>query len=123
MNETWNKAFAILSYDSAFDGYKKQMPLNNTQKKIIKQKFSNFNAAILSLQTKHCSYCLKNKKLMAPIMNEAISKTKSKFESFYQKWHDSGFSKNPEKYTQTQPSTVEGIITRLYGGQKTEQPK
>jgi exocyst complex protein 7 len=121
MNETWNKAFSILSYDSAFDGYKKGTPLNKTQKQVIKHKFRDFKDAVTSIQQKHTQYCLKNKKLMAPIMNEAISKTKSRFESFYSKWHDSGFDPRPEKYTAVQPSTLEGIIVRMYGNTRPQK--
>ncbi|EAX95086.1 Exo70 exocyst complex subunit family protein [Trichomonas vaginalis G3] len=115
MNETWNKAFAILSYNSAFDGVKKGQKLTPQQKSILKSKFKNFKEAVLEIQQKHNSYCLKNAKLMEPIMNEAISKTHSKFESFYMRWHDSGFANHPEKYTAVQPSTLEGIINRMYG--------
>lgn len=118
MNETWNKAFAILAYDKAFDNFKKGEQLNSTQKKIIKTKFKKFKEAVLEIQMKHNTYCLKNTKLMEPIMNEAISKTHSKFESFYMRWHDSGFARHPEKYTAVQPSTLEGIINRLYGPKK-----
>lgn len=115
MNETWNKAFAILSYNNAFDGVKKGMKLTKEQKSILKYKFKNFKEAVLEIQQKHNAYCLKNTKLMEPIMNEAISKTHSKFETFYMRWHDSGFANHPEKYTAVQPSTLEGIINRMYG--------
>lgn len=118
MNETWNAAFQILSYDKAFDGFKKGDKLNTQQKKIIKNKFKKFKEAVLDIQQKHNTYCLKNTKLMEPIMNEAIQKTHSKFEPCYMRWHDSGFASHPEKYTAVQPSTLEGIITRLYGAKK-----
>ena len=118
MNETWNKTFAALEFDKsdykAFDGFKKGNALNKTQKNIIKTKFKNFRDKVLDLQKKHTNYCLKNVKLMEPIKNEAISKTHSKFESFYMRWHDSGFATHPEEYITITPTTLEGIITRMY---------
>ena len=110
-----NKAFQILDYDRAFDGLKKGDKLNTNQKKLVKQKFKKFKDAVLTIQMKQNNYCLKNTKLMEPIMNEAIQKTHTKFETFYTRWFDSGFASHPEKYTGVQPSTLEGIINRLYG--------
>ena len=124
MNETWNKASAVLEFEKselkAFDGFKKGNPLTKTQKNIIKTKFKNFRDKILELQKKHTSYCLKNVKLMEPIKNEAISKAHAKFQSFYMRWHDSGFATHPEEYITITPTTLEGIITRMYTKQNKE---
>ncbi|OHS93703.1 Exo70 exocyst complex subunit family protein [Tritrichomonas foetus] len=110
---TWDTAFSKLNVDNIGD-IDAKTGLNKKQRYIVKMAFKNFRDRIDELRQKHQGYNTKNAKLMSTIMNDTLRKVSQKYEKFWSKWKQSGFSKTPEKWICYQPSTLSQMVTKLY---------
>lgn len=113
---TWDTAFVKLDIPDI--GEIKEGGLNKKQKQIIKAAFKNFIDRVNEIQAKHRKYNTKNTKLMQPILNDTLQKITHKYDKFYVKWKDSGFSKNPTTYISYQPATLAQLVTMIYTNPK-----
>lgn len=116
---TWDTAFAKVNEDTVrknLGEFNEKLGLNKKQRMVIKMAFKNFRDKIDEIRQKHQGYNTKNTKLMAAIMNDTLNKIRTKYEKFWIRWKDSGFSKTPEKWICYQPSTLNQMITKLYSG-------
>jgi hypothetical protein len=123
MDNTWELAFAKFhwsekdhqDFGKIEKGKDNRVKLNKKQRMTIKHQFKAFRVKVDEINQRHQGYNLKNTKLMASVLTDAVKLVSNVYEKYWAHWKDSGFSKTPEKWIGYQPATLTSLINRLYG--------
>jgi len=82
--------------------------------KMIKDKFSGFNSEIEEITATQKRYSIPDVELRESLKRDNKEYILPKYNSFYEKYVNVNFSKNPEKYIKYTPAQVSGLIDSFF---------
>ncbi|TPX33934.1 hypothetical protein SeMB42_g07417 [Synchytrium endobioticum] len=110
----WRPALECLMDTTMIIGGKIDKALSDPQRKIIKEKFRTFNETFEDLYKAQKSYAIPDTDLRAQIVKEVRQIIVPLYDRFYERYSQTGFSKNTSKYIKFDRQALDEALDKFF---------